>query len=110
MTKIAAISTFLVLLLNPAFAANQAQPFQLAPYKDELFAYQRILESGYEGAYLKVEYDRPRDLYARDVEPGDKVDPKYVSLATQAVEADLVLEIGARTIRYVGVGATEGNA
>jgi len=110
MTIIAAILTFLVFLLDPAIAANQAQPFHLAPYKDELFAYQKILQSGYEGAYLRVEYDRPRDLYARDVEPGDRVDPKYISLDTQAVETDLVLEIGTRTIRYVGVGATEGNA
>lgn len=110
MTMIAAILTFLLLLIDPAFADNEAKPFWLAPYKDDLFDYQRILESGFEGDYLHVEYDRPRDLYARDVEPGDKVDPKYVSLDTEAVEADLELKIGSKTIRYVGVGATGGGA
>lgn len=110
MITITAILAFLILFVDPARAANDEQPFQLAPYKDELFAYQKILESDYGGAYQKVEYDRPRDLYGRDVEPGDKVDPKYVSLDTQAVEADLVLEIGARKIRYVGVGMSDGKA
>lgn len=87
-----------------------AEPLQLPPYKDELFAYQRILESDYDGAYRKVEYDRPRDLYARDAVTGEKVEEKYVSLDTKAVEADLILEIGGTTIRYVGVGATDGGA
>lgn len=99
---------FAILLLVAAFAGAAEAPYRLAPYKDELFAYPKILEEGYDGAYLKVEYDRLRDLYDRD--QGDRADPKYVSLDTQKVEADMVLEIGGRTIRYVGVGATGGNA
>ena len=93
-----------------AFAAEAAEPFRLAPYKDELFSYQRILESENDGAYRKVEYDRPRDLYARDAITGEKAEEDYVSLDTQAVEADMVLKIGSVTIRYVGVGATGGGA
>ena len=110
--RIAALTLIILGLFLPqsATAAVAEEPFRLAPYKDELFAYQRILESGYEGAYLKVEYDRPRDLYGRDAVTGEKVDPKYVSLDTKAVEADMVLDIGGATIRYVGVGATEGGA
>src|SRR5690349_4996269 len=100
------------LVLAPAalLAQDKAAPFRLAPYKDELFAYQKILETGYGGDFLKVEYDRPRDLYTRDVEDGLKVDPKYVSLDTEAVQADLELTIGGTTIKYVGVGATAGGA
>jgi hypothetical protein len=97
-----------ILLLLAALAGAAEAPYRLAPYKDELFAYPKILEEGYDGAYLKVEYDRLRDLYDRD--QGDRADPKYVSLDTQKVEADMVLEIGGRTIRYVGVGAIGGNA
>jgi hypothetical protein len=93
-----------------AFAAQESEPFRLAPYKDELFSYQRILESDDDGAYRKVEYDRPRDLYARDAVTGEKAEAKYVSLDTQAVEADMTLELGGSTIRYVGVGATGGGA
>jgi len=99
-----------VVFLAAFFAEAAEAPYRLAPYKDELFAYQKILESDFDGDYLSVEYDRPRDLYARDAVPGDKVEPQYVSLDTQAVEADMVLEIGGTTIRYVGVGKTGGGA
>jgi hypothetical protein len=91
-------------------AAVAVEPFRLAPYKDELFSYQRILESEDDGAYRKVEYDRPRDLYARDEVTGEKAEEKYVSLDTKAVAADMVLDIGDATIRYVGVGTTGGGA
>jgi hypothetical protein len=101
---------FLSAAVLPGVTQDKAQPFGLPPYKDELFAYQRILETAYSGDLLKVEYDRPRDLYARDVEDGLKVDPKYVSLDTDAVQADLELAIGAMRIKYVGVGATVGGA
>ena len=111
MRLVSALLTIFGLFHAPfSSAAETGEPFQFAPYKDALFAYQRILESGYDGAYLKVEYDRSRDLYGRDVVTGEKVDPKYVSLETQAVEADMMLEIGGSKIRYVGVGATEGGA
>jgi hypothetical protein len=97
-----------ILLLLAAFAGAAEAPYRLAPYKDELFAYPKILEQGYDGAYLKVEYNRLRDLYDRD--QGNRVHPKYVSLGTKAVEADMSFEIGGKTIRYVGVGATGGSA
>lgn len=90
--------------------ASAGEPFRLAPYKDELFSYQRILESEGDGAYRKVEYDRPRDLYTRDAVTGEKAEAKYVSLDTQAVEADMTLDLGDTTIRHVGVGATGGGA
>ncbi len=87
-----------------------AEPFRLDPYKDELFAYQRVLESDYDGDYRKVEYDRPRDLYARDAVTGEKAEARYISLDTKTVESDMVLKIGGDTIRYVGVGKTDGEA
>lgn len=106
MRTFAAFAIAVALAGGPALA----EPYRLAPYKDELFGYPRILESAYDGAYLEVEYNRPRDLYARDVEPGARVDPKYVSLETEAVEADLVLDIGGTKIRYVAVGKADGGA
>ena len=48
----------------------------------------RYPRRGLDGDYLEVEYDRPRDLDARDTVRGERVDPKYVSLDTDAVQAD----------------------
>jgi hypothetical protein len=93
-----------------ALAKAPQQPYQLAPWKDDLFAYPRVLDSAYDGDYLEVEYSRPRDLYARDVERGTKVDPKYVSLDTQKVEGTFSLDTPAGAIKYIGVGATGGGA
>jgi hypothetical protein len=98
------------LALPVAAFAKAATPYQLAPWKDDLFAYPRILDSAYDGDYLEVEYNRPRDLYARDVERGTRVDPKYVSLDTKEVEGTFTLQTPAGAIKYIGVGATDGEA
>ena len=111
MIKILSSAFALVMLLIAAEAKSPAaKPYQLAPYKDELFQYANVLDTQYDGDFLLVEYNRPRDLYARDVEVGTKVDPKYVSLDTQAVESALSLDVGGETINYTGVGKTSGGA
>jgi Alpha/beta hydrolase family len=105
------ISTLLAISVAlGALASKAEEPFRLEPYKDDLFAYQRILESEYDGAYRKVEYDRPRDLYGRDAVTSEKAEARYVSLDTEAVEEDMVLKIGGTTIRYVATGAIGGHA
>ena len=110
MTRLrAAILTLAALTFGPALAAA-AEPYRLAPYKDELFRYPRILDEQYGGDYLEVEYSRPRDLDVRDTERGVKVDPKYVSLDTDAAQADLAIDIGGRTIRTFAVGRSAGGA
>lgn len=106
MSRIAPGIAGLLAMATTALAA----PFQFAPYKDELFTYQTILDRAYGGDYLEVDYDRPRDLDARDVVRGKKVDPKYVSLETDAVQVDLKYDAGARPIRYYGVGRVDGGA
>jgi hypothetical protein len=113
MGKVAAAAVVLALATLPvaAAAARKAPPpYRLAPYKDELFQYQNILDSQYDGDYLLVEYSRPRDLYGRDAEVGTRVDPRYVSLDTDAVQSELELQVGAATLKYVGVGMTAGKA
>jgi hypothetical protein len=103
---------FATMLLSAGLTAapTAAEPYRLAPFKDELFAYQVILDSAYDGAYREVEYNRPRDLYARDTVRGERVDPKYVSLDTDAALADLSVKLGRRTIRYYAVGRVDGGA
>jgi len=100
----------LVIALCLSIPAFGAEPYRLAPFKDELFAYQVILDSAYDGAYREVEYNRPRDLYARDTVRGERVDPKYVSPIPDAALADLSVKLGRRTIRYYAVGKVAGGA
>ncbi len=101
----------LLLVAAMAIAAPAAaEPYRLAPYKDDLFAYPRILDEQYDGAYLEVEYDRPRDLDARDAVRGERVKPDYVSLDTDAAIADLSVRFGKRTIHYYAVGKVDGGA
>ena len=103
-----AVVAMLVFVAAPSAADAAAKPYRFQPWMDELFAYPKILDSQYDGAYLEVEYDRPRDLYARDVERGKKVDPKYVSLDTDAVQADLDFDAAGTPVKYYAVGKQEG--
>ncbi|MCP4307476.1 MAG: alpha/beta hydrolase, partial [bacterium] len=84
-----------VLSLAVALPAT-ADSYSLEPFKDELFAYRNILESSNGGDVLLVEYNQKRDLDERDITRRLKVDPKYVSLETKAVEEDLVMRNGLR--------------
>jgi pimeloyl-ACP methyl ester carboxylesterase len=108
-----AMAIALLLLVLPTVlsaAPKRLPPYQLAPYKDELFQYQNILDRQYDGDYLLVEYNRPRDLHARDAVVGTKVNPQYVSLETAAVQSELQLKVGSTSVKYVGVGMTAGGA
>ena len=101
------VGPFVIAVL--AIVAGRTAPsnaLELAPFKDELFGYQNVLEIADGGDFLLVEYDRKRDLEARDLEPRYKVRREYVSLETEAVEQDLVLREGMRRIRYIAVGQT----
>jgi len=99
----------LVALLAAASRADAA-PYRLEPFKDELFAYQNILQTEYGGDFILVDYDRDRDLYARDVEERQKVRPEYVDLATEAVEVDASIRVGGRKVEYTAVGKVDGGA
>ena len=87
-----------------------ADGYLLAPYKDDLFAYSKVLESGYGGDYVKVEYIEARDINQRDAVPVKQVRPEYVSLDTKAVERDLTLKIGRKKIKYIATGEIGGGA
>lgn len=93
------------------FAASaNAAGYRLAPYKDDLFDYPRVLESGYGGDYVRVEYIEARDINQRDEIPVKQARPEYVSLETKAVEHDLSLKVGNRTLRYIATGNIDGDA
>jgi dienelactone hydrolase len=88
----------------PVFAAG----YRLAPYKDELFDYPKVLESAYGGDYVRVEYIESRDINQRDAIPVKQARPEYVSLDTRAVERDLSLKVGGQTVQFIATGKTDG--
>jgi hypothetical protein len=90
-----------------AFSASAAG-YRLAPYKDDLFDYPGVLETGYGGDYVRVDYSEARDLDQRDAVPEKQARPDYVSLETKAVERDLTLDLGRSTLKYIATGKLEG--
>src|SRR5260221_11343264 len=105
-----AVAALLALAADASAATKKPVPYQLAPFKDELFQYQTILDRQYDGDYLFVDYNRPRDLYARDEKPGDKVKAEYVSLDVNASQRELGLKFGTKEVKYLGVGKVDGGA
>lgn len=96
----------ILLFLAPSLAAG----YRLAPYKDDLFAYPKVLESAYGGDYVKVEYVELRDINGRDEIPVDKAKPEYLSLDTKAVERDMTLIDGRIKLPYIATGKIDGGA
>jgi hypothetical protein len=90
--------------------AASAAGYRLAPYKDDLFAYPRIIETGFGGDYVRVDYSEARDLDQRDAVPEKQARPEYVSLETKAVERDLSLDLGRTSLKYVAAGKIDGGA
>ncbi len=96
-----AAALFLAVAL-PAAAGN------LAPFKDELFAYPAILSQEDGGAYRVVDYQEMRDINGRDEIPERRVQGKYVALGVRSVQKDLVLDGPAGKVAHVAVGKAAG--
>ncbi len=96
-----------LLLAGLVVAATAAEPIK--PYKDDLFRNQ-VIKTLYGGDMRFIEYSKKRDLYGRDRVVGKKAFDKFVSLAPDDVQHDLVLRDHGKLIRYFGVGRTDGNA
>lgn len=78
--------------------------FQLAPFKDDLFGYSKILATFDEGTFQVVEYIKKRDLYARDKVPMQEVFGNYVSYRPNRYQTDQAFQANGRTVRYISVG------
>jgi predicted esterase len=102
---VAAALVFIGLLAAPGVAA--ADPYRLAPYKDDLFKYPDILSSEDNGDFVVVGYDKQRDLYERDQVPERKVWPQYVSGVARASGA---YQSGGNTLQFFGAGKVDGGA
>lgn len=77
---------------------------ELAPYKDELFQYPGILQTGDSGDYLVVDYDEMRDINGRDQIPERRVKQAYVSLQPKRSQKDLVFRTSGSGVKAMVVG------
>lgn len=69
-----------------------------------------MLKSEFDGDFLLVDYDRPRDLHSRDEIRLEKVRPEYIDLETAAVQVDQSLRVAGRKVEYTAVGKVDGGA
>ena len=99
----------LLLLAAAAFGAGPAlaASYTLAPFKDELFQYPRVLETRDGGDYAVVEYLKERDLYGRDEITERRAWSKYVKSVRQTTARYVV---DGRSLKFIGAGRFDGGA
>lgn len=90
--------------------ALPAQAAMLKPFKDDLFSYGTVLETGDNGDYLVIDYDKMRDIHGRDTEPERRVRRAYVSLGVKSAQANETLDLALRPLDVLRVGAPSGAA
>lgn len=99
----------IVALLSP-FAASNVAAEALAPYKDELFSNQTVIESHDKGAFETIDYQEMRDINGRDIVPERRVKPAYLSLGVRDKQTDETLMLGDRKLDVTRVGPDAGQA
>jgi len=107
MKRIAAAFAIAAVLAIGFAGAASAQGFRLAPFKDDLFRYPRILDSQDNGNYVVVDYSKQRDLYDRDTVVEKKAKPEYVTLVGSQTRS---FKSGGSTLKFMGAGRIDGGA
>lgn len=79
----------------------------LAPYKDKLFGYGRVLERSADGSFMAVDYDEMRDINRRDAVPEHRVQGAYISLGVRRYERQATIHAGGRSIALDETGTEE---
>lgn len=104
-----AVAAAITLSLSAGLSSATGE-FQLAPYKDEHFAYERIIKTDYGGDFVMVEFTEERDINGRDEVPLKKAFDKMVDLSVNEHKQDLTFERSMPPFRYLAVGKAEGGA
>jgi len=104
--RTAAISCVLFPFLFVADAKAEA----LAPFKDELFSTQTILETADDGDFTRVDYNEMRDINGRDSIPERRVKDRYVSLKVRRVQENQTLNLASGPLDVGRVGRDQGQA
>ncbi|WP_307233320.1 alpha/beta hydrolase [Pararhizobium capsulatum] len=82
----------------------------IGPFKDDLFSYGKVLDSADNGDFRVIDYDKPRDIWKRDLEPEHRVRRAYVSLGVRKMQANETLDVGGRPLDIGRVGNPDGAA
>lgn len=80
----------------------------LAPYKDRLFRYKKIIAEHYGGDFVVVEYSKQRDLRDRDKVDEREVFGNYVSYKPKRSQKDMEIEANGRKVKFMAAGKTGG--
>jgi hypothetical protein len=104
--RIAAISCVLV----PFLFASSSLAETLAPYKDDLFSGQTVLETLDDGDFTRVDYQELRDINGRDSIPERRVKDRYVSLKVRRQQENQTLSLATGPLEVARVGKDAGQA
>lgn len=97
------VGLWLVLL-----GASGAHAELLRPFKDDLFAYPKVLASADGGRHMSVDYQIERDLRRRDEVPERRVRRNYVDLAPLKSQQEIVVKTEVARVPHLVVGKPEG--
>lgn len=103
-----AVTVLLTLVMAGAGLVGISEAAGLKSYKDALFAYPKLLQSGDGGAYRVVDYQEMRDINKRDEVPERKVKSRYISLRVNRAQSERVAETRLGGLRHFAVGRTKG--
>lgn len=93
-----------ILLMAVMAADPGAMAAEIGGSKDDLFAYPGILEQADNGAFLKIDYDKMRDIHKRDDDPERRVKGQYVSTGVRWYQDFETIETGGRAVDVFQVG------
>lgn len=93
-----------LVLMAAAAGVPGAMGAQIGSFKDELFAYPGILEQADGGAFLRIDYDKMRDIHARDEDPERRVKGKYIALGVRWRQDFETIEAAGRSVDVFRVG------
>ncbi len=96
-----------IVVFGAHLSAAQAETIQLRAYKNKLFGYPGILDSRDNGAYLKVDYQKARDIHKRDQTPERRVKGKYVSLRAKRQQRAITIKAQNHSVEAYEVGASK---
>lgn len=94
----------LIAAFSTLLALTSATAAELAGFKDKLFAYPGILEQADDGAFLKIDYDKMRDIHKRDEIPERRVKGQYVSLGVRWRQDFETVEHQGRSVDVFRIG------
>lgn len=91
-------------LIGLLSAASAAEKVRLPAFKDELFAYPKVLAETEDHSRARIEFIRGRDVIGRDAVPEKKAKPDRVDLGVNGKMQDLILTEGAVKVPFVELG------